>query len=140
MIQPIRQAILKMETAILTRLPTAPGIHDKLAAIAAYVFMGGMVLFLSLKVVDNDIPTYKAYYLWDKGKDCLFIFCLLLACEPLRRFLLIVFFYSLIRLLWQIFITATNENINDSRWINVTWLITAGFMTYQSYKALKNGK
>lgn len=125
---------------ILKRLPSLPEIHDKFATIAAYTFIGGMVLFLSIKVVDADILTYKAYYLWDKGKDCLFIFCLLLVCEPLRRLLLPIFFYSLIRLLWQIFITATNENINDIRWINATWLILASYMTYLSIKENQKGK
>lgn len=125
-------------TGILTRLPTAPGTLDKYSTIAAYVFLGGMVFFLSLKVVPNDIVTYKAYYLWDKGKDCLFIFCLLLFCEPLRRFLFIVFIYSLIRLLWQIFITITNEDINDIRWINVTWLTLASYMTYLCIKEMLN--
>jgi hypothetical protein len=125
-----------MEGTVLKRLPTAPEIRNRLVTIAAYTFIGGMVLFLSIKVADNDLATYKTYYLWDKAKDCLFIFCLLILCEPLRRFLLIVLFYSLIRFLWQIFITVTNENINDIRWINITWLILVIYMTYLSIKEL----
>lgn len=130
----------RMVTAILTRLPKAPETHNKYATIAAYAFIGGMVFFLSLKVVPNDWRTYEAYYLWDKAKDCLFIFCLLLFCKPLRRFLLVILLYALIRLSWQIFIAITNENINDTRWINFIWLTTVIYMTYLSYKELKNGK
>lgn len=127
-------------TGVLKRLPSRRGTHDSWAAIAAYVFMAGMLLFLTLKVVPNDILVYKAYYLWDKAKDFLFLFCLTLFCEPLRRFLFVVLVYALIKFLWQIFITITSEDINDIRWINATWLTTASYMTYLSIKEMLNRK
>lgn len=129
-----------LPTMVLKRLPNRRGTHDSWAAIVAYLFMAGMLLFLTLKVVPNDIPVYKAYYLWDKAKDLLFLFCLLLFCEPLRRFLFVVLIYALIRFLWQIFITITNEDINDIRWINATWLTLASYMTYLSIKEMLNRK
>lgn len=128
----------KIPETILKRLPKVRETHNIYALIAAYVFMGGMVFFLTLKVVPNDLPTYKAYYLWDKGKDCLLLFCLLVMCEPLRRILLVIFFYSVIRFLWQIFITTTNEDINDIRWINVTWLTTVAYMVFLCIKEMIN--
>lgn len=141
--QPFRwmiQLSRRLLTTVLKRLPGRREIHDSWAAIAAYVFMAGMLLFLTLKIVPNDIPVYKAYYLWDKAKDFLFLFCLLLFCEPLRRFLFVVLVYALIRFLWQIFITITNEDINDIRWINATWLTLASCMTYLSIKEMLNRK
>lgn len=132
------QLCRRLRMTILKHLPNRLEIHNSWTAIGGYFFMAGMLIFLTLKVVPNDFVTYKAYYLWDKAKDCLFLFCLLLFCEPLRRFLFVVFIYSLIRLLWQIFITATSEDINDIRWINVTWLILVTYMTYLSIKEMIN--
>lgn len=118
----------------------APGTHDNLIIGVAYFFMAGMLLFLTLKVVPYDIPTYKAYYLWDKAKDSLLFLCLVLLCKPLRRFLAVVLLYSLIRLSWQILVTITGEDINDIRWINATWLTLLIYLIILSIKEMLNRK
>ncbi len=134
----MRQTILHLREMVLKRLPAARATHNNWTAATAYLFMGGMLFFLTLKVVPNDYVTYKAYYLWDKGKDCLLLFCLLLLCEPLRRFLFVFLVYSLIRFLWQILVTITGEDINDIRWINVIWLILVIYMVTISIKEMIN--
>lgn len=137
-LQRMKHRLQTLREMALKRLPKALATRNTWIAATAYFFMGGMLFFLTLKVIPNDFVTYKAYYLWDKGKDCLLLFCLLLLCEPLRRFLFVFLVYSLIRLLWQIIITITNEDINDIRWINVTWLILVVYMIYLSIREMLN--
>lgn len=110
--------------------------HNVLPSVAGFFLLAGMLLFLSIKLLPSDPLFRGAYYLWDKTKDCLLFYCLLLLCPSIRRFLLVVFIYSLIRLLWQIYITVTSEDINDIRWIVATWSILVAYFSFLSIREI----
>jgi hypothetical protein len=113
-----------------------PETHKGLITFAGYFFLAGMLLFLTVKLLPSDPLFQGAYYTWDKSKDCVLWYCILILYKPLTRFLLAVFCYSLIRLLWQITTDLTDENINNPKWVTITWLILVGFFVYRGTKEL----
>lgn len=112
--------------------------HETLPTVSGFLILAGMLLFLTVKLLPSDLLFRGAYYLWDKTKDLFLVYCLLLLCPSIRRFLLVVFTYLIIRVLWQIFTIITKEDINDNRWVDGTWLILVSYMTYLCIREILN--
>lgn len=134
--QKVRQMTIQLPMTVATRLQNLPEIRDGWPKVASFFFMGGMLLFLAIKLLPSDPLFHGAYFVWDKFKDCLFLLTLILCNKQARRFLSFVFIYALIRFLWQIITIITGEDINTSKFVNSTWLILVIYMTYLSIKEM----
>lgn len=131
----LRHRLLMVEVKLL---PNHPVTHKRIISFAGLFFLAGMLLFLTVKLLPSEPLFQGAYYTWDKSVHCVLWFCIAMLYEPLRRFLLIIFTYNLIRLLWQIIVDLTGEDINHPRWITITWLTLVTYFVYLSVKELIN--
>jgi len=85
-------------------------------AIAVYVV--GLLFFYTLADFNIELHTI-AYYIWDKGKDTLFLlalYSLLINCKKVIKPVLI---FSIIRLSWDIISRTTNIDLNHYQAVNL---------------------
>lgn len=73
----------------------------RLLVIAIVFYLGGLAIHLTY---GNNSPGYTAfYYIWEKGKDLLFLLSILYLIPKEHRWLIKpLWIYALIRLLWEI--------------------------------------
>lgn len=88
-------------------------------------FLIGMTVFYHM--ADFSQPVWShIYYLWDKGKDVLIMAALIALAPRLKKFVLPVFVFSIIRFLWEVAAWVINEDINNSKVIDYLFLLCLG--------------
>lgn len=84
--------------------------------------VAGFLFFLTIG--KDESIYYATYFLWDKMKDVLLLFCILnLMPKEFRWIVKHLLFYCIIRLLWEIISTFTNIGINNQKAVTVLFTI-----------------
>lgn len=96
--------------------------------VAAVWYFIGMLCFYH--IADFSKPDWgTAYYLWDKAKDLLFAGAIVYNI-PRSKFK-IIFYFCIIRLVWEIAALTLNSDINNGRVIDWLFLLFVGIWVYQ---------
>lgn len=94
-------------------------------------YITGLLIFLIWGKVNGDWADW--YYLWDKGKDLLFIICLHLCSSKKYRWVVkYVMFYAAIRFIWEIISTITGVNVNSTEaigWLFIAMSLVCSYLT-----------
>lgn len=136
LIQLLKERMIRAALTMEEKPPPSRPVTRSLLATTAFAFLGGMLFFLTVKLLPSQPTFWHSYYIWDKAEDCLQWLVILVVCKPFRRFLLFPFTYSIIRLFWQIYTTLTGEGINNHWWITLIWLILVSYFIFQSVREM----
>lgn len=96
----------------------------------------GLIAFHTTAYFDASLAWDKAYYVWAKAKDCLFITTILLLYPPLKFVGTLFLFYSIIRLLWEIVTIWKNVSQNMAFGVSILFLTLVGIIVILSIKDL----
>lgn len=138
--QPMKQLLKVIQTltaamAAITR-PAAPA-NLKGVKIALVWYMSGLLLFFSS--ADWSVTGWTAgYWIWTMIKDTLFLYAALTAIPNLRNTVYPIFFYSIIRSVWEIIAQTLNKDINDSMVLDYMFYIILTITVYNLAKNIVN--
>src|SRR5690606_30010706 len=110
----------------------------KMIVIAISFYLIGLMLFNTSAVFDS-YWWHSFYFLWDKGKDVLFISAIYFVVK--HRYVLWLLIYSIIRFLWELLTNLKAWNANNDSWVMISFLlltlICSGVFIKESLKWLK---
>lgn len=101
----------------------------RVAFVAIVFYISGLLLFHAFAVFDT--PGYdQLYYIWDKAKDCLFLFAVYRWHDSLGKIVSPIFYYSIIRLCFQISDGFIGTSPNAVLTVTVLFLIALAATIY----------
>jgi len=110
-------------------------LSDALTGIFIALFIIGILIFLTKADFSKEGWT-EAYFLWDKGKDILALFLLLLLKKKFRLYISLILGLATIRFIWDIIAYSLGMDINMQPAITMLWEITVVIILFLSIKDL----
>jgi len=102
----------------------------------AFIVMG-LLTFTGFAMFDVE-NWARAYALWDKGKDCLLLFCLVnYSAKKYSQLVKPIFYLSIMRLVWDGISWVTGLNINNTKVVGLLFLIYSFYVLYKTIKDVR---
>lgn len=115
--------------------PGRKRLSDALTGIFIALFIFGILIFLTKADFSKEGWT-EAYFVWDKGKDILALFLLLLLKKKFRLYISLILGLATIRFIWDIIAYSLGMDINVQPAITMLWEIVVGIILFLSIKDL----
>ena len=114
----------------------------KWVVVAAVWYMAGLLLFYYAADYSNQ-HWVSGFYIWDKTKDLLFVTAIMVNLKQFRKSFKTIFYFCIIRLVWEIVADITRVDINNSNvidWIFLVFLILWLMAAIKELKAWRSAK
>jgi len=98
--------------------------------LAAMFYFIGLICFYHMADFTKQ-DWAQIYYLWDKCKDVFFSGVIYFCIPKKGKMFKTIFYFCLIRFIWELAAWMLNSNINNSRAIDFIFLIFLGIWIYQ---------